>query len=133
MYIRNKEFFEIYKNPTPWELRSIMPICRFICDSSKKDIYVFPDRIGSHNRMWEIISEEITRGTGRTPDKYHLLMGTRNKDGTIKLTTRFQSNKKLIYSELITGDWSWADKYFPITKYIEDHKEMLDETIRGKK
>jgi len=52
-------------------------------------------------------------------------MGERKEDGRLTITTRFQRDKKAVFKAVLNEDWTWADKWFPISDYVKAHHDKF--------
>jgi len=116
---------EIYKNPTPKEIKGTGSNgFRFIADSKSKTLYIWGAWDALHQDSWRNISKEI--GDNRRVYMIHtLLPGTVDPDGSV-YTYGVSAMQKAIVERMKKEDWSFISKYLPPKTMEKLNKEIQD-------
>ena len=139
---------EIYENPTPDEIVLASKITKkelgkgeirfFAINTSPKRVFAFDAYHGSHY--------EVAPKLGLSPSTYNpqIIMATAIVNGKKAvmdtcdpisihlqdLRTKVRDKSIEYFNTLFSIDWSWADKYIEITKYLNNKKRDFDKMVK---
>jgi hypothetical protein len=116
---------DVYKNPTPNEIRSVGSNgFRFIADSKTKTLYIWGAWSALHQDAWRNISKEI--GDSRRVYMIHtLLPGTVDPDGSV-YTYGVSAMQKAVVERMAKEDWSFISKYVSSSTMEKLNKEIYE-------
>jgi len=130
---RNKKVYSIYTNPTKLEMKFAIEESqdkelRFVADNLNKKIFVWSSDL-LHDDVWDnFLAKTYAKGRGNdfsiSPD---LLPGNAVKIGnsySMINSDEVDCDSQWV-KDIIDIDWSWANKYVNVTKWLNKFKKSI--------
>jgi hypothetical protein len=114
-----KDYIEVYSNPSRDELKELGDVIRFVAHWPTKKVYVWDAYLAMHSDVMDKM------GLTKPWDKIDYLKGTMKQQGSgyevIILTFGDLGGEKL--RQLCQQDWSWTSRYgVDLKTYLRVHK-----------
>lgn len=115
----NKEYIEIFSNPSRQEMRDLGDVIRFVAHGPTKKLYVWDAYLAMHNEILYRL------GLTKSWDKIDYLKGTAKSEGghyDVTILTFGELGGELL-RQLCKKDWSWTTTYgIDLKMYLRVHK-----------
>jgi hypothetical protein len=121
--------YEIFKNPTKDDFKSLGKVIRFTANNRTQEVYAWIFNKGHH--------ADTSKAVG-IPHRYNdpdMLMGAAEWTGSVwefiesdflkSFRGRMGAEDRKYLTALLSRDWSWADKYVLVTPKIKSIRQSL--------